>query len=278
MCSVFRSYAVGTSHARRLAATPVGSPGCGLFAPPGLDAGMVAGEQHLGHAVAPPVGRARVMRVLERALEGGRERLLLTRRVVCERARQQPRERVHDRHRHGLAAAQHERAEAEGLRRDVLERARVEALVAAAEERDALARCELARVRVVEAAAAGIECHDASAGARRCELAAVGALDGAGHRVDAHEHARTAAERRVVHLRVRQRRVVAIREEAQRQRARQGALHRGFLRQPGEPVGEEREDIDLEHGRLATRRAARRSPPPARRRARPRPRPEPPRA
>ncbi len=125
--------------------------------------------------------------------------------------------------------------------------ARVEALVAAAEQRDAVAGGELARVGVVEAPPARIERHDAALGPHALEIAAVGALDGARDRVDAQQHPRAAAERRVVDLRVRERRVVAVGEEAQRQRAVQRALHRGLLGEPREPVREEREDVDLEH-------------------------------
>ncbi len=50
-----------------------------VVASPGLDPAVIAGEQDLGHLPAAKLRRSRVVRILEPAVEGGREALDLTR-------------------------------------------------------------------------------------------------------------------------------------------------------------------------------------------------------
>src|SRR5688500_12944518 len=64
------------------------APPATLLQAPGANTGVVAREQDLGHVVAAPARRARVVRVLRTALQRGRERLLQGAVRVAERTRQ----------------------------------------------------------------------------------------------------------------------------------------------------------------------------------------------
>src|SRR3954447_11808237 len=103
-------------------------PQLALLAPPILDAPVVAGEQDVGHAPAAELGRPRVVRILEPAVELGGEALDLTRLVRAERARQAARDRVHEHHRRQLAAGEDVRANRDRIRRKVRHDALVEPL------------------------------------------------------------------------------------------------------------------------------------------------------
>src|SRR4051812_16308129 len=75
-----------------------------LGPPPAGDATVVAGPQDLGNLVAPEVGGAGVLGVLEEAVA---ERLVLGARLVAHDARQQAADRLEHDHRRHLAPAQH---------------------------------------------------------------------------------------------------------------------------------------------------------------------------
>ena len=128
----------------------------------------------------------------------------------------------------------------------------VEALVAAAQQGQPVARRQLARVRVVEDPAARVERHDPPRRPHLVERPAVGALHRGRDHVHPEHHPRPAAERRVVDRAVLQRGVVAVAVEAQPQAVGQRVLDGPLLAQPGEPVREQGEDVELEH--LLTRR------------------------
>src|SRR5829696_7527080 len=122
-------------------------------APPLTHTGVVTGDQHVGNAVSAPLGRARVVRVLGGALERRAERLLDCALTVTERPWELAQNRVADHHRRELATRQHVRPDRDHVRGEVLVHALVEALVAAAEEREPGLCGELGGERVVEATA-----------------------------------------------------------------------------------------------------------------------------
>ena len=194
----------------------------------------MAAEQHVGHRPAAPVGRPRVVRVLGRAVERGAERLLVRRLLVPERARELAQHRVAHDHRRELAAREHVAADRELVGAEVLEDALVEALVAAAEQRQLVLGRQLLDDAVVEHPPAGRERDHAAALAHRDRVLAVAGAQRRLDDVDAEHHPRAAAERRVVDLPRLQRRVRAVVDAlergAQRQRVRHVALRRGTSR------------------------------------------------
>ena len=161
----FRSeVAVPSVLERRATGSPAASVrALGLAAPPAIDARPWSPDSSTSGTVpAAERRRPRVVRVLDQALERGRERLLAraTRRRPA-RPRGSRADGVDDGHRRDLAAAEHERPERQRLGGDVVVHAVVEALVAAAQQHDVRAGGELAGVGVVEPPPAGVEHHDA---------------------------------------------------------------------------------------------------------------------
>ena len=104
--------------------------------PPFADARVVAGEQHVGNRPAAPLRGSRVVRVLRRALERLARR---TPRPPTHRRRARPAAcaaRCRHHHRGQLAAGQHVAADRDLVGHEVLEDPLVEALVAAAQQRE----------------------------------------------------------------------------------------------------------------------------------------------
>ena len=99
--------------------------------------------------------RARVVRVLGRALERRAERLLDRALLVAERPRQLAHHRVADHHRRQLAARTARTGRSTHVGREVLVHALVEALVAPAQQRELLLAGQLGGERVVELPPAG---------------------------------------------------------------------------------------------------------------------------
>src|SRR5829696_1661991 len=104
--------------------------------PPVAYTGVVAGDENVGHGVAAPVKRARVVGVLRSALERVTEGLLNRAVLVAERSGELANDGVHQDHRRRLATREHVWTHGDRVRREVLVHAFVEALVAAAEERE----------------------------------------------------------------------------------------------------------------------------------------------
>ena len=75
-------------------------------------------------------------------------------------------------------------------------------------------------------------------------LGAIDGVEGGGDDVDAQEHARPAAVRLVVHLPGPERRVVAVAEEAELELVAEDTRERALLREPGECMRDEREDVE----------------------------------
>src|SRR5436190_1633784 len=121
-----------------------------LLLAPAANLLMVAGAQDVGHAPAAVVGRSRVVRVLGPPLQRHRERLLLRRRAVAQRAGQLAQHRVADDHRRQLPAGQHVLTDRDRVAREVLDDPLVEALVAAAQQGDVRLGRELIDEPVVE--------------------------------------------------------------------------------------------------------------------------------
>ena len=111
-------------------------------------------------------------------------------------------------HRGDLAAGEHVGADGDAVGDEVGD-ALVDALVAAAEE-DEVAAGELGGQRVVELPPLGRELDDAAAVLDALGVDAEHGLERGADDVDAQHHAGAAAVRRVVHLQVAQRRVVAV--------------------------------------------------------------------
>ena len=127
----------------------------------------------------------------------------------------------------------------------MLDDALVEALVAPAQQRDRRLRGELVDEVVVEHPAAGRQRDDAPLRAQVDRVDAVEAAQRRVHDVDAQDHAGAAAERRVVDLAAAQRRVVARVERAHLAAAADRVAHVALGREPLEPLGEQRDDVEL---------------------------------
>src|SRR5262245_45882370 len=117
---------IGTARAR---------PAGGLRRAPALDGGVVSALEHVGNAPSAPYRRTGVVGVVERA---ALERLALRGLLVAEHARDQAHDGLGDAQRRELAAREHEVAERDLVPRERVAQALVEALVAAAQEEQAL--------------------------------------------------------------------------------------------------------------------------------------------
>ena len=106
---------------------------------------MVAREQDLGHRPAAPLRGPRVVRVLRRALQRRAEGLLERRLGVPERARELAQHGVEHDHRRQLAAGEHVAADRDLVGAEVVDDPLVEALVAAAQQRQRRLGRQLAR-------------------------------------------------------------------------------------------------------------------------------------
>src|SRR5215210_1007604 len=125
-------------------------PPATLLQPPAPDVLMMAREQDLGHRPTAPLRRARVVRVLRRALQCGAEGLLQRGVGVAERPRELAQHGVADHHRRELAAREDVAADRDLVRAEVVDDPLVEALVAAAQEGHPRLGRQLGGERVVE--------------------------------------------------------------------------------------------------------------------------------
>src|SRR4051794_24655747 len=215
--------------------------------PPCPDLLVMTGEQDLRHLPAAVVRRPRVVRVLGVAAQRAAERLLERRLAVAQRAGELAQDRVHDDHRRQLAAAQDVPPDRHGVRREVLDDPLVEPLVAAAQQRDRRLLGQLVDERVVEHPPARREREDAPLRAQRHRVLAVDAPQRVVHDVHAQDHPGAAAERRVVDLATAERRELARVERAQLVALLLGVADMALGAEPVEPLGEERDDVEL-HG------------------------------
>ena len=120
-----------------------------VLSPPGVDPTVVAGEQNLRHRPAAELGRPRVVRVLQPAVQRGGEALDLA-GALGERARKPPYDRVEERQRRDLASRQHVRADRDDVRAEVIEDPLVESLEPRRQQRENGLRCELLDELLVE--------------------------------------------------------------------------------------------------------------------------------
>ena len=162
-----------------------------------------------------------------------------------ERARQLAQDRVADDHRGELAAGHDVAADRERLGAEVVDDPLVEALVAAAQQRERLLRGELRDDRVVEDAAAGRERDHAAARAHGDRVLAVARAERRLDDVDPQHHPGAAAERRVVDLARLQRRRRAVVDAVERRAQLERVGHVALPAEPVEPGREQREDVDL---------------------------------
>src|SRR5438093_3403984 len=181
------------------------------------------------------------MRVLETALELGGEALHEPGFLAAERAGQAPGDRLGDDHRRQLAARKDVRPDRDRVRGEVDQHPLVEAFEPRGQEREALLPRELLDDGLRQLTALRREGDHATAG-----VAAVDGFDRRGHHVDPEHHPRPAAVRLVVNLAALQRRVVAVVEEAQVELASEHGRDRSLLREPGEGVRDESEDVELQ--------------------------------
>src|SRR3954463_9832483 len=202
---------------------------------------VVAGQQHVGHAVAVPFDRTRVVRILRSALERLAERLLESAVRVAQGARQLADHGVADHHRRQLPSREHVRANRDDVRRPMLVPRLVDPLVGAAEERQVGLGRELGGEGVVELPPARCQGDHAARG----RGLAVARREGRLHHVDPQDHARAAPVRGVVHLAGAQRRRRPDVDEAELEPGAQGVPHVTLLREPLKPAREEREDVDV---------------------------------
>ena len=170
-----------------------------LLATPGVDRGVIAGEQHVGDGGA--VGEAFRPAVVRAVEEAGGEAVLLVRAGVAEDARLQAGEAIEQDERRQLAAGEHVVADAE-LEIDVgVDEALVDALVAGTEQDRARAGGELRHRGLAKRRSRRAEAHQR----HRLRFRPRGAdrRQGALERLDQQHHSRAAAVRPVVDARVR---------------------------------------------------------------------------
>ena len=177
---------------------------------------MVAGEQDLRHTPAPVLRGAGVVGVLGVAFEGGAEGLLRRRVLVPEGPGELAHDRVAQHHRRELPAAEHVATDRDDVAGEVLEDALVEALIAAAQQRQLLLAGELIHELVVEQAAAGRQRDHPAALAQQLGVDPVAGPQRAVEHVHPQQHPGSAPERGVVDLARRQRRVLADVDQLQR--------------------------------------------------------------
>ena len=162
----------------------------GVSPAPGVHLGVVAGEQHLGHASSLVVCWPRVLRVLEKARG---ERLVDGAHLVTEGAGQKPDHRIRDNHGRKLAPGEHVVAKAQRLVGKLVD-ALVHALVAPADEHEPLLAGEALGDRLGERGANGREEDDASRARVRGQDVSHGLEDGG----RLHEHALTSPKGGVI--------------------------------------------------------------------------------
>jgi hypothetical protein len=168
-----------------------------LLVPPAGDLRVVAGKQHVGHVLPAPDFRPRVVRPVEQAADEG----LVGRRFFLQRAGQLAHEGVDQRHRRDFAAGQHEVADRNVFVDARIEKALVDAFVAAADEDQAERglRRKFAHARIGQARAGRRQGNHARRRAAGRALRRPRPLDGLCKRFGKHHHARATAERPVVH-------------------------------------------------------------------------------
>src|SRR5580765_1874628 len=190
----------------------------------------------------PPakLGGASVVRILEPALELGREALECT-RLLGDRARKTARYRVDQNHRGQVAIRENVRPDRNRVRGEMLDNALVEALEARREQRELLFLGQFLNDVLGQLATLRRERDDTMA-----RDAAVDRVQRTRDDVDSQDHPGPAAVRFVVDLRGTERRAVAVGEQAQIELASEHGCNRLLLRQPGESMRNEREDVELQ--------------------------------
>src|SRR5207248_7809632 len=200
-------------------------------------------------AVAPPLHRACVVRVLRRALERRAEGLLDGAVGVAEGAGQLADHGVGDHHGRELAARQHVGADRDHVRRQVLEHPVVEALVAPAEQGQVQAAAgELGGEGVIELPSPGGQRDHPPCAPDVLRVAAVALPQGRLHHIHPDDHPGAASVRRVVDLAGGERRGGAQVDRLEAQSALGGAPDVPLLGEPVEPGREEGQDVDVHSG------------------------------
>src|SRR3954447_24208233 len=222
-------------------------PAAALLEAPLAHVFVMAREQHLRDLPAAPLRRPGVVRVLRAALERGGEGLLGRRLVLAEYARQLAQDRVADDHRGELSARQHVAADRQLLGGEVLDDPLVEALVAAAQQGECGLGGELVDQRVVEQPSGRRQRDHAPLLGQLHRVDPVAGAQGGLQDVHAQDHARAPAERRVVDLPPLQRRGGPHVDRLDGVPGGERVGHVALAAEPLEPVGEEREHVDV-HG------------------------------
>ena len=205
---------------------------------------MVSGEKDVRHRPAVELGRPRVLRELDTALELGGERFDRA-ALLTDRAGEPARDRVHEHHRGKLAAGEDVWADRDRVGGDVLDDSLVEAFEAGREECQLLLAGELLHEVLVELPTLRRKSDDPPAAG-----VAVHRPERSVHDIDAQHHARAAPVGLVVHLAAAERREVAIVPEAKIELVPEHGRDGPLLRHPGEGMRERCEDIDLHEGKL----------------------------
>src|SRR4051794_11901691 len=162
-----------------------------------------------------------------------------------ERARELAQNGVADHHRRELAAGEDVAADRHGVRREVLDDALVEALVAAGQQRDGGLGGQLVDEAVVEDPPARGQREHAPLVAQVDRVDAVEAAQRLIHDVHAEDHAGSAAERRVVDLTAAERRVLPGIERAQVVAGGHRVRDVTLCAEPFEPLREQGDHVEL---------------------------------
>jgi uncharacterized protein (DUF952 family) len=155
---------------------------------PPFDTGMIAATHHIGHRPAPELGGTGVVRLFEQP--GRAETFVHRARHVAHRPRQQPHDRFDDQARGHFSPVEHDIADAEFAVDEMFVHSVVDALVATAQQREAVAYGQFLSHPLVEASPAGPEQVQRPGRLRR--------FYGREQRFRFHHHARPAAEWRIV--------------------------------------------------------------------------------
>ena len=191
---------------------------------------------------AAELGGTCVVGILQTTVELGGKALERT-RFLPDRSGQPARDRVDEDHRRKVAVRQHVRPDRDRVRREMLHDALVESLEAGGQQSEPLLLRELLHDLLRQLTALRRQCDDTPIG-----HAAVDGVERGCDDIDPQDHPCAAAVRLVVHLRGAKRRGVAVREEPQVELGAKDAGDRTLLRQPGEGMRNQSEDVEL-HGR-----------------------------
>src|SRR6185437_10600189 len=162
-----------------------------------------------------------------------------------ERTRKLAQNRIADHHRRELPAREHIVSDREGLAREVLDDALVEALVAPAQEGQCRLQRKFLHIALVQYSPAWRKRNHTPSIANASPVHPVVGAERSVHHIDAQHHARATPARCVVHLAAAEWGVLAEVHALQLGSLLERVAHVTLGSEPPEPLGKQGEDVDL---------------------------------